>query len=175
MPVRVYLETGAKRTFACALDWPGWCRSGKDEGVALAALETYAARYRPVAEAAGFPLPADVAFDVVERLTGNATTDFGAPAIVAGQDSAPLDAAAQERLSKLLDAARATFERVASSAPAELRKGPRGGGRDTEAIRRHVSEADAAYVRKLSWPPAYAARRRAWHLLDHAWEIEDKS
>jgi len=26
-----------------------------------------------------------------------------------------------------------------------------------------------------SWPPRYAARRIAWHALDHAWEIEDRS
>jgi hypothetical protein len=25
------------------------------------------------------------------------------------------------------------------------------------------------------WPWRYAARRVAWHVLDHAWEIEDKS
>jgi hypothetical protein len=25
------------------------------------------------------------------------------------------------------------------------------------------------------WPQRYAARRIAWHALDHAWEIEDKS
>ena len=25
------------------------------------------------------------------------------------------------------------------------------------------------------WLPRYAARRIAWHVLDHAWEIEDKS
>ncbi len=25
------------------------------------------------------------------------------------------------------------------------------------------------------WPGRYAARRIAWHALDHAWEIEDKS
>ena len=25
------------------------------------------------------------------------------------------------------------------------------------------------------WPVRYAARRIAWHLLDHVWEIEDKS
>ena len=25
------------------------------------------------------------------------------------------------------------------------------------------------------WPPRYAARRIAWHALDHAWEIEDRS
>jgi hypothetical protein len=26
-----------------------------------------------------------------------------------------------------------------------------------------------------SWPPRYFARRMAWHVLDHAWEIEDRS
>ena len=25
------------------------------------------------------------------------------------------------------------------------------------------------------WPPRYAARRIAWHVLDHAWEMEDRS
>lgn len=25
------------------------------------------------------------------------------------------------------------------------------------------------------WLPRYALRRVAWHVLDHAWEIEDKS
>jgi hypothetical protein len=29
-------------------------------------------------------------------------------------------------------------------------------------------------VRKL-WEPRYFVRRAAWHLLDHAWEIEDRS
>jgi hypothetical protein len=26
-----------------------------------------------------------------------------------------------------------------------------------------------------SWPLRYAARRIGWHVLDHLWEIEDKS
>ena len=25
------------------------------------------------------------------------------------------------------------------------------------------------------WPPRYFVRRTAWHALDHAWEIEDRS
>ena len=28
---------------------------------------------------------------------------------------------------------------------------------------------------KKPWPPRYAIRRSAWHVLDHAWEIEDRS
>jgi hypothetical protein len=34
--------------------------------------------------------------------------------------------------------------------------------------------ADPSRTRKL-WPPRYAVRRAAWHVLDHAWEIEDRS
>jgi hypothetical protein len=25
------------------------------------------------------------------------------------------------------------------------------------------------------WPQRYAARRIAWHALDHAWEVQDRS
>ena len=81
MGTRVYLEIGAKRTFACALDWPGWARSGRTEEAALEALAAYADRYRPVPEAARvrFPKSAADGLEVVERLPGSATTDFGAP------------------------------------------------------------------------------------------------
>ena len=26
-----------------------------------------------------------------------------------------------------------------------------------------------------TWPPRYFIRRAAWHVVDHAWELEDKS
>jgi hypothetical protein len=29
-------------------------------------------------------------------------------------------------------------------------------------------------LRENGWPPRYAARRIAWHVLDHAWEMEDR-
>ncbi len=45
----VYLEVGRRRTFAAALNWPGWCRSGKGEEAALEALAAYAPRYASVA------------------------------------------------------------------------------------------------------------------------------
>ena len=28
---------------------------------------------------------------------------------------------------------------------------------------------------RAGWPPRYAARRLIWHVLDHAWEIEDRA
>jgi hypothetical protein len=46
-----------------------------------------------------------------------------------------------------------------------------------ETLTARVTGAELANpnkVRKL-WAPRYAVRRAAWHLLDHAWEIEDRS
>ncbi len=34
---------------------------------------------------------------------------------------------------------------------------------------------DELVTPEKGWPPRYAARRMAWHVLDHLWEIEDKS
>ena len=43
-PIPVYIESGDKKVFACAVGYPGWCRSGKDEASALEALADYAPR-----------------------------------------------------------------------------------------------------------------------------------
>jgi len=50
-------------------------------------------RYAPVARAAGFPIPANTAdsLTVVERVKGNATTDYGAPGLPAKADAEPDD------------------------------------------------------------------------------------
>src|SRR5579871_3455685 len=81
----VYLEVGHKRVFACALDWPGWCRSGKSAEGALDTLVAYAPRYALVAQEAGYPLP-DIqrnTVHVMERLQGSAGyTDYGAPGAI---------------------------------------------------------------------------------------------
>jgi hypothetical protein len=211
----VGIEIGSKRAFAFALDWPGWCRSGKDEGSALAALAAYAQRYAPVTNKAriAFDPKSAASFRVVEHLAGTATTDFGAPDSVAKRDTRPLAATEAKRIASLLNAAWAIFDEVIASAPSELRKGPRGGGRDRDQIADHVLGAEGAYVRKLGlrltppargdrrgiakfrvaitrvlakpstgkalvergWPQRYAARRIAWHALDHAWEVQDRS
>src|SRR5512135_3377929 len=93
--IDIYLETGKKRIFAGALAWPGWCRSGRDEASALQALCDYGPRYGYALHTAGlgFQAPADAsAFVVVERLAGNATTDFGAPGTPPSNDAKPVDA-----------------------------------------------------------------------------------
>jgi hypothetical protein len=195
---RVYVEAGARRAFASAAGWPGWCRSGKTEEAALAALASYAPRYAPVAKLAKLDLPKDATiFEVVERLQGNATTDFGAPGIPAKDESKPKTARELERLASLVEACWTYLDNVRAKAPESLRKGPRGGGRDREKMYAHVLEAEMGYARQIGvrikepdrdalreafrkpnkdakWPLAYAMRRIAWHALDHAWEMEDR-
>jgi len=213
---RVYLEVGTKRVFAGALDWPGWCRAARDEAGALEALAAYADRYAVVARLAGvdFPNAGATRFEVVERVKGSkGYTDFGAPGEVAQADHEPTGPAEAGRIATLVEAAWQLLDRIAAAAPAGLRKGPRGGGRDRDGVVDHVLAAEAAYARKLGlkhrqparddakaiaslrgeiasalrapsdghplaangWLPRYAARRIAWHVLDHAWEIEDRS
>ena len=55
MPVRTVIEHGTKdkRSVAFSLDWPGWSRGAKSAELALEKLESYRARYRPVADLAG--------------------------------------------------------------------------------------------------------------------------
>lgn len=210
---RVVIETGRTRVFASAIDWPGWSRSAKTEQAALAALADYAERYRVVADLAGTRgvLATAERLTVVDRLPGNATTDFGAPGVPSALEDEPMTDTECERQIRLLDACWATFDAVAGRVSAELRKGPRGGGRDRDKLVDHTHEAERSYVRQIgvrtppggmrtpaglaehreavrrairdvnaasagpgSWSVRYTVRRAAWHVMDHAWEMEDK-
>ena len=198
----LYLEQGRTWTFACAVDWAGWARRGKGDEAALEQLLSYAGRYAAVVRDVAPEFAPDLApceLHVVGTVPGTTTTDFGAPDARGPWDDRPVDA---ERLATLLEACWAALDRVVATASPELRKGPRGGGRDRDEIARHVQEAERSYGRKLgasvpprtpwpeqraafaaavragapgaSWPLGYAVRRFAWHVLDHAWEIEDR-
>ena len=123
------------------------------------------------------------------------------------------------RLDTILRACWSAFDAAVDAARGtELRKGPRGGGRELEAIVAHVAGADEGYLGRLAWKlgagdrddpgellaltraaipdvltsavrngvpagprggkrwsPRYFVRRSAWHVLDHTWEIEDRS
>ena len=211
--LEIGVERGTKKAFAWALEWPGWCRSGKDPDLAQAALLAAMPRYAVVADAAGLALPTTFELEIVETVAGDGGTDFGVPSAITDLDRRPVSAAEGERLASIVEAAWTVFERVAAAAPAELRKGPRGGGRDTDRMIEHVDGADDAYagvmgvkvraqdravagaveamraamldvlrrpsdgspIEGRKWPPRYAARRIAWHALDHAWEIEDRT
>jgi hypothetical protein len=208
MKVRVAIEAAPKKSFATAVDWPGWSRSGKTEELALEALLAYADRYAPVARLAGETFGPTKAIDVevVDRTGGGGGTEFGVPSNVTEPDRRRTTQADGDRLARLVEAAWRTFATVAANAPEELRKGPRGGGRDTSKVIEHVAGSDEAYAREIGirlkapieeiraavgaalreptdgsplagrrWTARYAAHRIAWHALDHAWEIEDRS
>ena len=149
--LKVVLEATPRRTFAIALDWPGWSRAGRTEEEALAALADYAGRYRRVLATTSHAPPDGAArLEVVDRLRGGPGTDFGVPSAVLPGDDEPLSAAQLERQVAILDAAWASFDRAAHQAAGhELRKGPRGGGRDLPKIVGHVLEAEEAYLTKL--------------------------
>lgn len=223
--IDVYLEIGKKRTFAGAIGWPGWCRSGPDEPSALQALFDYGTRYARLLRTArlGFKIPDDIsAFSVIERLEGNATTDFGAPGLAPSSDSELVNSVELQRFQKILKACWRAFDADVRAATGKaLRTGPRGGGRELEGIIQHVSGGDGGYLAQLGWKlqqgdaddldelttgldqtrqailkaltssargeipargprggvrwsPRYFVRRVAWHVLDHAWEIEDR-
>ena len=218
----LYLEIGKKKVFASAVDWPGWSRSGRDEQQAVQMLLAYAPRYAKVLslEQIDFQPPEDLSqLEVIEQHPGTSTTDFGAPDIIPVVDSQSFDLQAFEFSISLLNACWLAFEHaLLAAAGKELRKGPRGGGRDSDKITRHVIDADRAYLSRIAWshkvdgnsdaadqirdirqatvkalkiaateglpkigprggkiwPARYFVRRAAWHILDHAWEIEDR-
>jgi hypothetical protein len=216
-PIRVMVERGRKKpvAVAVALDWPGWNRSGKSEEAALQVLAAYRPRYAKVAKLAGLAgeFRAAGEMTVVERLEGTGMTDFYAlSARSAGPEQEPMSDAACERKIALLRASWAYFDDVASRVSAELRKGPRGGGRDRDKIVRHANGAEIyEFAKKVgvntpldarerpddlrahreafcaairdhnargaparTWTVQYVIRHSAYHMLDHAWEMEDR-
>ena len=153
--IRVYTETGRSKTFAGAVEWPGWCRIGQDENSALLALYEIAPRYGAVLQAAqiDFAIPSDSAsFAVVERLEGNATTDFGAPNIPPTSDDLPVSEDEFLRLQALIMACWQAFDSAVIAASGRpLRRGPRGGGRDLAGILEHVIGSDSSDLARLAW------------------------
>jgi hypothetical protein len=196
---RVYFEEGKSSVFAAAIDWPGWCRRAKTQELALEVLLDHQDRYATVLSMPFKP----GRLEVVGRVNGNATTDFGAPGRDTPWDKESITARDLTRQVAVLADCWTYFDAVVDSAPATLTRGPRGGGRDRDDIVVHVREAERHYCSALGtrvpprtpwpeqraaitealtagspggkWPPRYSLRRLAWHVLDHAWEIEDKS
>ncbi len=215
--IAVTIEAAPRKTFASAVDWPGWSRSGKTEEAAIEALAAAAPRFAIVAGEAGMRFPAAArdtdAYEVVERTDGASGTEFGVLSSIGDLDRRSVSKEDARRLVRLLEAVWRVFDEAAESAPAELRKGPRGGGRDRDKMIGHVVESEWYYAREMGlreqqpdptdrdavealraamldilrqpsdgsplagrkWPPRYAVRRIAWHALDHAWEMEDRS
>ena len=154
--IDIYVEIANKRSFASAINWPGWTRSGKNPEQAKYNLFDYRERYKKVLEDSGiqFLPPFDISeLLVVEQLEGNASTNFGAPGKMPEFDRQPINAEELERSIKILKACWKQFDLTAKAAQGvELRKGPRGGGRDLEGISWHLIEADKAYLGMLTRP-----------------------
>jgi hypothetical protein len=215
--IRVMVERGKKkRTVACAFDWSGWDRSAKTEEAALEVLESYRPRYAKVAALAGLAKEFGAAgkLVVVERVDGIGMTDYyGLSGRTAGPEQERMTDRECERKIALLRAAWTYFDDVAARVSPELRKGPRGGGRERDEIIRHVNgneiveygkkvgvrsspdawrdadelrahrDAFCAGIRETNargaaagswWTVQFLIRRTAWHMLDHAWEMEDR-
>jgi len=153
-PIKIFVEQGKKKTFAGAIEWPGWCRWGKDEQTALQSLVEYGPRYARVLDGTELDFaPPEVAaqFEVIERHPSNATTDFGAPDAILEADQRPLSESDHYNAIAVLEASWAAFDRALVQAEGrKLRKGPRGGGRDQDKILAHVFQADQAYLRRVA-------------------------
>lgn len=214
-PIRVMVEQGKKKAVASAFDWPGWDRGGKSEAEALAVLATYKPRYAKVAELAGCAdkFNATGKMKVVERVEGMGMTDFYTLSMRSARaEHLPMTDSECDRKVALLRACWNYFDAVASRVSAQLRKGPRGGGRERDEIIRHVNvveitdfaqkvgvnaaedawrnprslrayrEAFCAAIRDYNargapartWTVQFVIRHSAYHVLDHAWEMEDR-
>lgn len=218
MPVRTVVQRGprGKKAVAFALDWPGWSRGAKTPELAIETLESYRERYRPITAGARMAREFDAAgpLDIVEDAVGAGSTDFwGISFLPSSLEREPMDDADFRRNLKLLRACWAFFDATAARVSADMRAGPRGGGRDRDRIIRHtirtegeefakrlglrVPEEGALDPRALrdfredyvaamrdynagegkrmkTWNLPFLIRHSAYHMLDHAWEMEDK-
>jgi hypothetical protein len=109
-----------------------------------------------------FPATAPLQVEVVERLAGNASTEFGAPGVPPTVDSTSVGFSDLVRLQAIMRACWTDFDRAAAAVEGVvLATGPRGGGRDLATIRRHVAEADGSYL------AASAGRRDSRSAMPH--------
>jgi hypothetical protein len=218
MPVRTVVQRGPKdkKAVAFAVDWPGWSRGAKTPELALELLGSYRARYRPIAVSARLAREFDAAgpLDIVEDAVGAGSTDvWGISFLPSSLEHEPMDDAELSRKVKLLRGCWAFFDATAARVSAEMRTGPRGGGRDRNRIVRHAIRTESEefakrlglripeegaltpqglrefredYVtamrdynagdgkRMRTWNLPFLIRHSAYHMLDHAWEMEDK-
>ena len=214
--IRVTLEIGlkGKKVVAVAPDWPGLERGATTGEAAIVRLLSYVPRYAAVTKLAGMKaaFATTPIVDVVERYPGTGSTDFwGISFAFSGIDQQAMSGEALERELTLMRACWAFFDDVRSRVSAEMRRGPRGGGRDRDRIVRHVVASERDFTKKLgvltpeealltgeglnahrdaycnairalhsqskmarTWPLRYLIRHTAFHMLDHAWEMEDK-
>lgn len=152
--LRVTLEIGpkGKKFAAVAPDWPGLERGGKTAEKAVEMLRCYLPRYAGVADLAGmgseFAALGDVC--IVEQYEGSGSTDFwGISFALSGIDQEPMSSGDLERGLRLMRACWSYFDVVRSRVSPEMRRGPRGGGRDRDRIVSHVLAAEQDWGKKV--------------------------
>jgi hypothetical protein len=162
--IPTYLEIGAKRTFAGALDWAGWCRAGRDEAEARPIEDAELRRFRSILRACWRSFDAAVDGARGETLAkgprgGGRDRRKIVDRVVDAEGSylrmvgRRVEAGHAEDLAERIHAAvLEALETTARHVPPP--PGPRGGTR---------------------WLPRYFVRRVTWHVLDQAWEIEDRA
>jgi hypothetical protein len=112
----------------------------------LETLESYRERYRPVADLAGMTREFDAAgpLEVVEDRVGTGSVDFwGISYSPCSAEQDPMSELGLERGTGLLHACWAYFDAIALRVSPEMRKGPRGGGRDRDRIIRHAIRTES--------------------------------
>ncbi len=146
--VRTVIDRGpkGKRSVAFALDWPGWSRGAKTPELARETLESYRKRYQPVSALAGMGREFETtgSLEIVEDKVGTGSTDFwGISFSPSSTERDPMGDTDFERKIALLRASWAFFDAVAARVSPEMRKGPRGGGRERDEIIRHVIRTES--------------------------------
>lgn len=159
--LRVTLEIGphGKRVVAVAPDWPGLARGAASGEAAIERLLAYLPRYARVAALAGMdaPFAANSGVDLVEEYPGTGSTDFwGISFAFSSIDTQSMSSADLERELILMRAAWAFFDETRERVSLEMRRGPRGGGKNREQIARHTLGAELDFAKKIGvlTPPA---------------------
>jgi hypothetical protein len=173
MPVRAVVQRGpkGKKAVAFAIDWPGWSRGAKTPEQAIELLELYRPRYRPIAAKARLAREFDAAgpLEIVEDQVGAGSTDFwGISYAPSSFEQEPMSQAELNRKIKLLRACWLYFDEVAARVSAEMRKGPRGGGRDRDRIIRHTIRVESEeFAKQLGLRIPECAALTPEGLLEH--------
>lgn len=155
--VRILLELGpkGKKHAAFAPDWPGLSRGAKTPEGAVDRVIEYLPRYAPIAHLAGFGDEfdrIDRAGEIVE-VPGTPSTDYWAISFgISDFDREPMSQADLDRDLALLRACWTFFDAVAERVSDDLRKGPRGGGRDKDHLIRHTLFAEQEWRTAVGFP-----------------------
>jgi hypothetical protein len=155
--LRVTLEIGpkGKNVAAVAADWPGLERGAKTGEAAIEKLQSYRPRYAQVAKLAGMgaQFAAITKVDVIEQYPGTGSTDFwGISYAFSDIDRQDLSSEELERELALMQACWTFFDDVRLRVSAQMRKGPRGGGRDRDEIVGHTMRVEQEWAEKVGVP-----------------------